>query len=727
MKVVLAEKPSVARDIASAVGANERKDGYYEGNGYQVTYAFGHLVTVAEPEVMNPLWAKPWALKQLPMIPSSWIYKVNSAAEKQFAIIKTLFRNTATDMIVCATDAGREGQLIFELIYQQTGTVVPVERFWTSSLTPEAISEAIGSLKPASVYANLTAAAYARERADWIVGLTSTRLYTLLNGQTCSAGRVQTPTLNLIVTRQSAIDNFAPTTFYELIAQFEPGFTAKYITPGGDPLTRLTDRAAAQALLEQLSPIFSGPVSSINTVEKRSKPPALFDLLTLQKEANKRFGYTAQETLDLAQSLYEEHKVLSYPRTESRHLSTDMAPKLPAILQAMPAKLAEHSQTALAAIAGGLELSKSYVDNTKLTDHHAIIPTNKPATGALSERQRNVYELVAARFIGIFLPPQVRDETTLIIKLAEHSFRAQGTVIRDPGWTVVDPKSQEEDDSKEKDKDESQQLPAVAEGDQLAKLSVQLKEGKTSAPKPYDDSSLLTAMKNAGQEIDDEDLAAYMKQSGLGTPATRAAIIERLIAVGYIERKKKALIPTEKGKIFIAQVHPALKDVALTAQWEQHLHEIEEGVYDGNRFTDDISEFICATVEQVTADPPAVKMPAAADASGLGPCPQCKEGVVHKTPKGAGCSRWREGCKFSVWAEQYGKKLTEAQIKELVVSGRTGVIKGFVSKAKGTSYDARLVLTPDYKIILDFENIPKSSDKSKEGKATGKSKAKKTA
>ncbi|HEY6248746.1 MAG TPA: DNA topoisomerase, partial [Candidatus Angelobacter sp.] len=499
MIVVLTEKPSVARDIAAAMGANQKRDGYFEGNGYQVTYAFGHLVTIAEPEEMNPAWGGPWKMEQLPMIPTQWKYRVAEKAEKQFNCIKSLFLHSKTTGIVCATDAGREGQHIFDLIYQLTGSTKPIQRLWISSLTPEAIREGFRHLKPTSAFANLSAAAAWRARADWLVGLSATRAYTLINGQTCTVGRVQTPTLALVVNRQIAIDSFKPTPFYEIHAVFEPGFTAKYITPGNDPQTRLEDRATPQAILDHMSPIPSGTVLSITTTEKTTKAPPLFDLLTLQKEANKRFGYTAQETLDLGQSLYEEYKLLSYPRTESRHLSHDMLPELPNIIRALPKEWP--AEAALAALNNGLKLSKTYVDDTKLTDHHAIIPTHQPASTDLPAKQRNIYELVAARFLGIFLPAEVRDETTVLIQLRQHSFRTSGSITKEPGWTVLN----SEPTPDEEKADDTQALPPLSEGQCVIKRSAQLKEGKTTPPKPYDDGSLLTGMKNAGQEIKDED------------------------------------------------------------------------------------------------------------------------------------------------------------------------------------------------------------------------------
>jgi DNA topoisomerase-3 len=689
MIVVLAEKPSVARDIAAVLGANQKKDGYFQGNGYQVTYAFGHLVTIAQPEEMNPAWGQPWRIDQLPMIPAQWKYQVADKAEKQFNSIKKLFLQPNTTSIVCATDAGREGQHIFDLIYQLTGSTKPVDRLWISSLTPEAIRAGFRDLKPASAFANLSAAAAWRARADWLVGLSATRAYTLINGQTCTVGRVQTPTLALIVNRQIAIEHFKPTLFYEIQAVFEPGFTTKYITPGNDPQTRLQDRAMAQAILGQISSIPSGIVVSVTTTEKTTKAPPLFDLLTLQKEANKRFGYTAQETLDVAQSLYEEYKVLSYPRTESRHLSHDMLPELPNIIRALPKGLP--TETALTALKTGLKLSKTYVDDTKLTDHHAIIPTHNAPPAGLPAKHRNIYDLVARRFLSIFLPAEVRDETTAIIELGQHSFRALGLIIKEFGWTVLS--NQSEPDEK-KASDEIEPLPPLSQGQNVAKRTSQLKEGKTTAPKPYDDAGLLTAMKNAGQEIEDEDLATYMKQSGLGTPATRAAIIEKLIAVGYVERRKKCLFPTEKGKSLINQVHPTLKDVALTASWEQQLANIQDGTTPTNVFAAAITKFIQHIFPEIIATRPA--MAALSNPNVYGPCPKCKTGTVRKTVKGAGCSRFKEGCNFSIWGQINGKRLTDEHIRQLATKGRTGLIEGFKKKDGSATYDACLVLTDDF-------------------------------
>jgi DNA topoisomerase-3 len=716
VKVILAEKPSVAKDIAAVVGATEKRNGYFRGNGYVVTYAFGHLITFCEPEEMNPSWGKPWRIEQLPMIPTEWKYTVVDKAAEQYSVIKKLFLDKETASIICATDAGREGEHIFRLIYKFSGCTKPVERLWISSLTAQAISDGLSKVRPLSEFDNLANSAAARAQADWVVGLNFTRAYTTMNRQLCTIGRVQTPTLALIVDRQKAIDSFRSSNFYEILVKFEPGFVARYITPGEDPQSRLQDKAQAQEILNSITPKPTGTVVSVATAEKKSKAPALYDLLTLQKEANKRFGYTAKETLDIAQNLYEEHKLISYPRTESRHLSNDMVDDLPGVVNAAikAPTTPEVARTALAKVsifAGKItadvlrpHLTKTYLDDNKLTDHHAIIPTHKACPSTLPERQRNIYQLVSLRFLSIFLPPEVRDETTAIIKIDEHSFRARGVIIKDPGWTIVEPKSDTPKKGKDNQKDSAedlQKLPPLSKGQQLNKQKAELKERKTSAPKPYDDATLLTAMKNAGQDLDDEDLATYMKQRGLGTPATRAAIIERLLQTGYIERKKSSLIPTEKGSAVIDQVHSDLKDVKLTASWEQRLADMQDGVLDLATFENDIAVFVRTVLPLVTADSATTRIPREGD---IGACPKCSVGSVRYTPKGAGCTRWREGCTFSIWREQYGKELKDSHIKELIQSRHTKQIKGFKKKDGTGTYDAQLVLNDDFKVRLDFGN-----------------------
>lgn len=695
MKVVVAEKPSVARDIARVLGCRSRGDGYLSGNGYAVTWAFGHLVRIAEPETMNPKWGKPWNKDQLPMVPAPWKYEVTQDAKKQFGVIKKLLVDPKTTEVICATDAGREGEHIFRLIYQLSGSKKPCRRLWISSLTDEAIGEGFRALKPSSAFDALAESARTRAHADWLMGLNFTRAYTVHNAQLCTVGRVQTPTLALIVNRKAEIDRFVPTTFYEVHAILEPGFTARYID--SNKKTRIDKKEAADTIVREIAGIAEATATSVQTKDTKTKAPALFDLVTLQKEANKRFGYTASDTLAIAQALYETHKVLSYPRTESRHLSKDMLPTLPGILDVLAAPYPEPAKAARAGLAER-ELSNAYVDDTKLTDHHAIIPTKKTAGGfQLSEKEQNVYDLVCRRFLGIFLPPLIKAETLALFSIGPHTFKATGSVVKDPGWTIVQP-ADAAPSGKKDDEEKPQKLPVLAEGQSYSKRSESLETRQTKPPRPYNDASLLDAMKKAGANLDDEDLKAYMKHSGLGTSATRAAIIERLLKTGYIERQKKTLAPTAKGVALIGQVHGELRDPVLTATWEQRLKDIEDGKLSGSRFEQDIISFLTALLPKVSAAAPMTKTPPA----GIGSCPLCKEGVIRETPKAFGCSRWKEGCKFTIWKKLAGKTLTTHQVQELLVRKKTRKLKGFTSK-KGKKFDAALALDESFKVQFVFQ------------------------
>ena len=707
MKVVLAEKPSVARDIARVLGCRTRADGYLTGNGYAVTWAFGHLVEIAEPAAMNPAWAKPWRKEQLPMVPPRWRYEVSKDGKKQFAVIKKLLNAPDTAEIIAATDAGREGEHIFRLIYQRSGSKKPVKRLWIRSLTDEAIREGFRSLEPSEAFDALGAAARSRAHADWLMGLNFTRAYTVHNRQLCTVGRVQTPTLALLVNRHHEIRNFVPQTYYEVHAVLEPGFTAKYV--GKDKKTRIDDKSLAVRVFEDIAGVPFAEVTSVETKDTRTHAPALFDLLTLQKEANKRFGYTATATLQIAQSLYETHKLLSYPRTESRHLSRDIVPGLPAVIDA-----ARHSFPEAAALAEArfptLKLPKSYVDDTKLTDHHAIIPTPRNPRGLhLSDKEQKIYRLVVARFLAIFLPALVKAETTALFAIGPHTFRAKGSVVKEPGWTRVHSakpegkkRSKATDDS---DDEKAQKLPPLEKGECCKKSSQSLETRVTKPPKPHTDASLLDAMKKAGASIDDEDLAATMKRCGLGTPATRAAIIERLLKTGYIERSKKELLPTGKGIDLVAQIEEELRDPALTAQWEQRLKDIEEGKLAAEAFEADIVTHLKSLLPKVFAAVPLAGLAglAGAQAVGLGTCPLCQEGIVRETPKAYGCSRWREGCSFTIWKRIAGKTITSTQARQLLARKKTRKLKGFKSRKTGKKFDAALALDESSKVRFVYE------------------------
>jgi len=691
MKVVLAEKPSVARDIARVLGAAGRKEDHYTGGGWTVTWALGHLLEIAPPEKMNPAWEE-WDPASLPMIPSAWSQVARDGASKHLRAVSKLLKEA--ELVVAATDAGREGEHIFRLIYAHSRSKAPVKRLWISSLTSEAIRAGFAALHPGEKFDPLAAAASARAHADWLVGMNATRAYTLRNGTKCTVGRVQTPTLALLVRRHHEIAAFKPTPYAEIVVTLEPGFRARLLVDGKP---HIGDVGRARAILAEITPLPWARVRSVETKEQRTPAPPLFNLLALQKEANKRFGFTAARVLALAQELYES-KLLTYPRTESRHLSTDMVGELPrhvaALSQAYPAAAA----AAGAGLARGLKLGKAYVDDTKLTDHHAIIPTTQAPTPDLGGDARRLYDLVARRFLAVFLPPRVTDETVALFDLGAHTLRTTGSQLKDPGWTIAEAEAARAGSGEEaEDKAEQQTLPPLEAGQLVKKRSQQLLEKTTKPPKPYTDASLLDAMKTAGRQVSDEELAAFMKENGLGTPATRAATIEKLLAVGYAERKKKAIVPTAKGIALIAQVEPALADPLLTAQWEERLARIEDGKAQGGELERDVASWVRELIPAVLRSKPMAEETAH---ESFGPCPKCKEGVVRKTPKGWGCSRYKNaGCTFGVWAKSFGHKVSEAELQQLLADGVTKKPVKLTRKDGSGTYEAPLRLSDEWKVV----------------------------
>ncbi len=763
MRVIVAEKPSVARDLARIVGARTRREGYLEGQGWRVTWALGHLVHLAEPDAYGEAWAGRWSFAQLPMLPERWRLRTDKKTAAQFKVVKALLTDPATERVICATDAGREGELIFRLIAEHARCRKPVQRLWISSLTDAAIRAGLQQLRDGHDYDALAAAARARAQADWLIGMNLTRAYTVHNRVLCTIGRVQTPTLAMIVTRDRAIDAFVPTPFYELIAQLAEGFEAKYHKPlrpqrstkssesrtqsatdqpsckassgalsqnsgavAGEHSTRLGNKAEAEALRDRLRecirPDNLGKVVSIETKPQRNRPPPLFDLTTLQREANRRYGFTAAKTLELAQSLYEAHKLISYPRTESRHIGEDLVPQLPGILQQLDHPLAGE---ALARLEGGHRLGRAYVDQTKLTDHHAILPTATRPPSALPEPLRRIYDLVAARFVAVFLPDQRVDETDVQLDIGGETFIAKGRIVTDPGWTRADPRqlgrtapagsgSAARAASKSggpSGLDDAALLPALTRGQSVHVAALELAERETQPPKRFEDSTLLNAMKYAGREIEDKALAAAMKGAGLGTPATRAETIEKLIRTGYVERQRKQLVATEKGRALIGLVAEPLKSAELTAGWEQRLKDIEEGRAKAAVFHADINRFVSELIPQVargaalppeqvaaargtrgraTPPAPAPPQPRADAANALSAplaeiraalqrrplrCPKCGQGQLIVGRRGYGCSRWRQGCDFVIWQVIAGHPLSEAELRALVEHGKTAPIE----------------------------------------------------
>jgi DNA topoisomerase III len=762
--VVLAEKPSVARDIARVLGARRKGEGFLEGNGYRVTWAIGHLIHYAEPdeygEVEGVDWAGRWSLGQLPMIPDAWKLKTAKQTAAQFKIVKALITAPDTERLVCATDAGREGEHIFRLIYRHARCRKPFDRLWISSLTDEALREGFRALRPGQAYDHLADAARARAQADWLIGMNLTRAYTVHNRVLCTIGRVQTPTLAMIVARDQAIANFTKAFFYELVAHLstsdprlnEARFDALYIRDGE---TRIEKKEEAERLHRELSPHHTGRVAKVEKKIRTVRPPPLYDLTNLQRDANRRFGFTAAHVLEHAQSLYETHKLISYPRTESRHISEDMLPELPGILKGLQHPLAAE---ALDRLQGGHRLGKAYVDRTKLTDHHAILPTGKTPSPDLPPALRKIYDLVVTRFVAVFLPDQRIEETRVEIAIGDATFLARGAVVLEPGWKRAETGGRAEsrgpdeagvdqigsdragsDRTGADQTGESKVLPPLVEGQPLQVDSLEVQEKETQPPRHYDDSTLLAAMKNAGREIEDDALAAAMKQSGLGTPATRAEIIEKLIRTRYVERRRKQLHATAKGIALIGLVAPALRSPELTAEWEQRLKDVEHGELPVEVFDRDIVGFLRELVPQIAKGPamsaeqvaaeraerPAKKGAKTGRAGGtrtsgrpsrggasagstasrsadLGSCPICSEGEVTENARAYGCSRYREGCGFTVWKKIAGVTLTQDQVQRLIAQGRLARLEGFSSKA-GKPFAAGLRLDAAGKVVFDFE------------------------
>lgn len=684
MKIIIAEKPAVARDIARVLNCNKKRDGYIEGNGYKITWAFGHLVEIAAPEKMNESWSGAWSLEKLPMLPERWAFTITKDGKKQFNVIKKLFNES--NEIICATDAGREGEHIFRLIYKMTGCEKPIKRLWISSLTDKSIQRGFDNLHAGKDFNNLAAAAMSRAKADWITGLNFTRAYTVHNGQLCTVGRVQTPTLALIVNREHEITRFKKSFYYEIVAALKEGFKAKYVNAEGKPA--LDDKSLAEAIYSEIKGAEKGNVKKVAKKTKRQNPPPLYNLLGLQKDGNKMYGITAANTLKIAQALYEKHKLISYPRTESCHISTDMVDGFRALIGGLPENYKKFKDRAIERMDAGHKLSKAYVDDHKLTDHHAIIPTRKKyKPEELSENEKNLYILICERFISIFLPGYVTEETKIELEIENRDFLARGTRVVSLGWRELKKPEKREDT-----------LPEIKGGQTLYVDNMEFQEKERKPPKRYNESSLLTAMKSAGKKIDDKSLAELIKKSGLGTPATRAAIIERLIKTGYINREKKNLVPSKKGINLIGRVDETIKNPEMTAAWEEKLKKIEHGKYKAADFDQAIVDFVKKVM-------PMVKKSGkfhSPEIESLGKCPSCKEGDVVENQKAYGCNRWKDGCKFVIWKEIAKKEISRAIAKELIEKGKTNKIKGFKSK-KGKSFSTVLKLD-NGKVSFEFEN-----------------------
>ena len=593
MKLIVTEKPSVAKDIARVLNVKLQRDGYMENNEYIITWCVGHLIQLAYPEEYD-LKFKRWNIRDLPILPRKFKYAVNSHTKKQYDTVKNLMLDDRVDELICATDAGREGQLIFGYVYINAECNKPVKRLWISSMTDEAISEGFNNLKDNKEYFSLYQSARARSEADWLVGINATRFFTVKYNQKLTIGRVQTPTLSLIVSRQKEIDEFVSQPFYEVVADCEM-FLSTWFNKKG---TRIDDLEKAEAIVNKCKDK-EGIITKIKTKRATVERPLLYDLTELQRDGNRRYGYSAEQTLEAAQSLYEKYKLTTYPRTDSRYLTKDMKAKLPGLLQNIKDGWKGSEYCVDKVIKQKLNADKRVIDDSKVTDHHAIIVTpniRNIQTIKLPEREKKILRLVVARFISIFDRKQEFDQTDIELIIENEKFKARGKKIVIPGWKEVEDIMLGKEIKE--DADDKEITINLKEGDKITPKEVSVVTKKTSPPKPYTEATLLTAMETAGKQIEDEKLREEMKSIGLGTPATRAGIIEKLISVGYVKRNKKNLVPTHNGIQLIEIVHEKLKKPHLTGEWESTLGRIAKKEASSKDFIVDIKKYVAEIIRE---------------------------------------------------------------------------------------------------------------------------------
>lgn len=696
MKVIIAEKPSVAREIAAIVGATSRKDGYIEGNGYSVTWAFGHLVGLVMPEEYGFTGFK---AENLPIMPQTFIlkprqirdgksYKDDPGAVKQLDVIKGLF--SKAERIIVATDAGREGELIFRYIYSFLDSKKPFDRLWISSLTDRAIREGLQNLRPGSEYDNLYHSAKARSQADWLVGINASQALAISAGRgVWSLGRVQTPTLAIICARYLENKSFTPQTYFQVKLH-----TAKEATLFSALSVEKYDRKdAANTAYAAVTDAGEVQIVKVERKEVKQQPPLPYDLTALQKEANSKHGFSADKTLNIAQGLYEA-KLITYPRTGSRYISTDIMDEIPELISGLKA------YERFSAYAEEMDLkilNIRAVDDSKITDHHAILPTeNIPKE--LTADQRTIYEMVAGRMLEAFSPICRKENTSVSLKCAGMDFTAKGSIILSAGWQKV---FGSQDEEKEED---ATVLPDLTEGDILPVKGCDVLEKQTKPRPIHTESSLLAAMETAGRELTDEAEREAMKESGIGTPATRAAIIETLFAREYIRREKKSLLPTDKGlAVYEVVKDKKIADVAMTGSWELALSKIASGDMDAFSFHRSIEVF----TSQITSELLTEKIEGGGNRAGAS-CPRCGNPVVFY-PKVAKCQN--PDCALAVFRSIAQKELSDGQLSDLFNKGKTGLIKGFKKSAGGT-FDAAVAFDAQYKTVFDFpKNKPGKSGK----------------
>lgn len=697
MKVCIAEKPSVAREIATVLGANTKHDGYFMGNGYAVTYTFGHLCTLCEPNDYKPHW-KSWDLNNLPMLPSKFKTKVvqESGIQKQFKIVKKLF-DQATVVINCG-DAGQEGELIQRWVIDQAAYKGEVQRLWISSLTTEAIKEGFEKLQPATKYDNLYYAGFSRAIGDWLLGINATRLYTVKHGgykQMLSVGRVQTPTLAMIVTRYHEILNFKPQPYWELQTLYRDTL---FNCEKGRFLKKEEGEAFATKVKENDFEI-------VSTTKKKGKEyaPKLFDLTGLQVYCNTKFGFSADETLKIVQKLYEQ-KVVTYPRVDTTFLPNDIYPKVAGILQ----KLTNYQNLTQVVLAGKIRKSAKVFNDKKVTDHHAIIPTGVQIN--LQHNQQLVFDIITKRFIAVFYPDCEVANTTVLGKVDTVSFKTTGKEILKKGWRVVF----ENPDAK--NKPEKGILPSFVKGEK-GPHEPSFLEKETKPPKQYTEASLLRAMETAGKQVDDDEMRELMKENGIGRPSTRANIIETLFRRKYIERKKKQLLPTQTGIQLIGIIkNKLLTSAELTGMWEKQLKEIESGNFHAGVFINNMKKMIDDLVYEVRIEKKHIKISHAVTEKAAKPekekkitsvqgktCPKCKQGVLLKGKTAYGCSAYKTGCKMVLPFVYMDKKISEKQYLRLLDKGCTVNLKGF--KTDNGTKEGLLRFNDDFELVLEEKKI----------------------
>ncbi|MBE5797257.1 MAG: DNA topoisomerase III [Clostridiales bacterium] len=699
--VVVAEKPSVGRDIARVLGCTQRGAGCLIGQDYTVTWAVGHLVTLQEPDELDEKY-KRWQFDTLPILPEDIPLKVIPSSRDQFKVVRDLINAADTDRLICATDAGREGELIFRYIYDKASCRKPFDRLWISSMTDEAISEGFRQIQPGSRYDGLYRSAQCRSQADWLVGMNASRAFTLRFDTLLSVGRVQTPTLAILVKRRKEIEEFKPEEYATVTADFGD-YRGVWFDAKLEPDTHIPKIADAKAIAAEVKGR-TGTVRTAETVRKKDPTPQLYDLTSLQRDANRLLGFTADKTLKTAQSLYETRKAITYPRTDSRYLPPDMIPRVVQTMHMLPDSYKSLVPPALPG--GKLPVSKRTVDETKVTDHHAIIPTaHRVNPESFSPDERQLYDMIARRMLTAFYPWCEYDATKVITEVPGdnrvHLFRTNGRVVLVNGWKDVAPlaempKAKASGKRKKSDsEDEEIALPPLAPGDTRQVIKADVKEDKTKPPAQHNDASLLAAMEHAGREIEDEELARQMKGMGIGTPATRASIIERLIQVGYAVRKGKTLIATDKGVQLISIMPQEIASPEMTGRWELALDQITDGKQDAEKFMDSIRKFSTFLVNYARNNRSQVVFPddgrrkqrrQVLVARGVPvegcKCPVCKEGSVLENDRTFFCSRSAEGCRFTLWKDcltrgggpELSAKLMQLVLANQVVRGSTGVI-----------------------------------------------------